>query len=108
MLLLSDWGFVFILVFIEASVQPATVTAEVTSEVVFECVADGYRSETFKYQWILDGTEIPDANNKTLVITADESSMYGCVVTNYLNMMANSNLAQLTVASNCVFVAAVL
>ena len=108
MLLLSDWGFVFILVFIEASVQPATVTAEVTSEVVFECVADGYQSETFKYQWILNGTQLLDANNKTLMIIADESGMYGCVVTNYLNMTATSKLAQLTVTSNCVFVAAVL
>ena len=75
-----------------------------STEVRFECVADGYQSETFKYQWTLNGSGIADANDKMLTVTADENGMYGCIVTNYWNMTANSNLAQLTVTSNCVFV----
>ena len=92
------------LVYIEASIHPNTKTAEMSTEVQFECVADGYQSETFKYQWTLNGNEIPVANTKTLTITADEDGMYGCIVTNYWNMTANSNPVQLTVTSNCVFV----
>ena len=75
-----------------------------STEVQFECVADGYRSETFKYQWTLNGSEIPDAIDRMLMVTADEDGMYGCIVTNYWNMTANSNLTQLTVTSNSVFV----
>ena len=70
----------------------------------FECVADGYQSETFKYQWTLNGSEIAGAIDKMLTVAADEDGTYGCIVTNYWNMTANSNLVQLTVTSNCVFV----
>ena len=91
------------LVFIEASVQPTSVTVEVTTGVVIKCVGDGYQPETFKYHWIFNDTIIPDANDKTLTITSvskNESGMYRCVVTNYLNMTAESVPAQLTVTSN--------
>ena len=96
------WVFIY-LVFIEASVRPTSVTVEVTTGVVFECVGDGYRPETFKYHWIFNNTIIPDANDKILTIMSvskNESGMYRCVVTNYLNMTAESVPAQLTVTSN--------
>ena len=95
------------LVFIEASIHPTTVTAEVTTEVHFECVADGYQSETFKYQWTFNNSEIPDANNKTLTFTSvseDDIGVYKCIVTNYLNMTAESAPVQLIVTSNDLFI----
>ena len=96
------WVFIY-LVFIGASVQPTSVTVEVTTGVVFECVGDGYQPETFKYQWIFNDTIIPAADDKTLTIMSvskDDSGVYSCVVINYLNMMAESVPAQLTVTSN--------
>ena len=95
------------LVYIEASVHSNTETAEVSTEVRFECVVDGYQSETFKYQWIFNDNEIAGANNKTLTfmsVSKDDGGVYTCIVTNYLNMTAESAPLQFTVTSNDLFI----
>ena len=95
--------YFFTLVFIEANIQPADVTAEVTTEVFFECVAEGYRPDTFKYQWMFNGNEIADATDNILIfssVSEDQNGMYKCVVINYWNMTTSSASAQLTVTSN--------
>ena len=77
-----------------------------STEVHFECVADGYQSETFKYQWIFNDSEITGANNKILTfmsVSKDDGGMYKCIVTNYLNMIAESAPLQFTVTSNDLF-----
>ena len=79
-----------------------------STEVHFECVADGYQSETFKYQWIFNDSEITGANNKILTfmsVSKDDGGMYKCIVTNYLNMIAESAPLQFTVTSNDLFIA---
>ena len=68
----------------------------------FTCVAVGYRSEHFRYQWRLNGTEIIDANNNTLDISSAEeihTGVYDCIVTNQWNDTSISTPAQLTVTS---------
>ena len=91
------------LAFIQANIEPAGVTVEVGTMVTFECVAEGYRPETFNYQWRHDNNDITDSNNKTLILTSvteDQDGSYECVVTNDWNMMAITPLAVLTVLSN--------
>ena len=95
--------YFFTLVFIEANIQPADVIAEVTTDVFFECVGEGYRPDTFKYQWMFNGTEIANATDNILMfssVSEDQNGMYKCVVINYWNMTASSASAQLTVTSN--------
>ena len=78
-----------------------------TTEVHFECVADGYQSETFKYQWIFNDSEIAGVNDKTLTfmsVSEDDIGVYKCIITNYLNMTAESAPVQFTVTSNDLFI----
>ena len=79
-----------------------------STEVHFECVADGYQSGTFKYQWIFNDSEIPVANNSTILtfmsVSKDDGGIYRCIVTNYLNMTAESAQLQFTVTSNDLFI----
>ena len=91
------------LAFIQANIEPTGVTVEVGTMVTFECVAEGYQSETFKYQWRRDNNDITDSNNKTLILTSvteDHSGSYECVVTNDWNVTATTPPAVLTVTSN--------
>ena len=92
------------LAFIQANIHPAIITAEVSTEAVFECLADGYQPHVmFGYQWIFNGTVIPNATNDMLILTSvyeDKEGSYECVVTNYWNITAKSTAAQLTVTSN--------
>ena len=91
------------LAFIQANIQPAGDTVEVGTMVTFECVAEGYQSETFKYQWRHDNNDISDSNNNMLILTSvteDHSGSYECVVTNDWNVTATSPPAMLTVTSN--------
>ena len=91
------------LAFIQANIQLSGDTVEVGTMVTFKCVAEGYQPETFKYQWIHDNNDLPDSNNKTLILTSvteDHSGSYECVVTNNWNMMTISPPAMLTVTSN--------
>ena len=95
--------YFFTSVFIEANIRPADVTAEVTTEVFFECAADGYRPNKFKYQWTFNGNEIADATDNILMfssVSEDQNGMYKCIVINYWNMTAGSASAQLIVTSN--------
>ena len=69
----------------------------------FECVAEGYQPDTFKYQWRFNNGVVANGNNKALMllsVTEDHSGMYECVVTNEWNVTAKSPPAQLTVTSN--------
>ena len=69
----------------------------------FECVAEGYRPDTFKYQWRFNNGMVANSSDKTLMlssVTEDHSGMYECVVTNYWNVTAKSPPAQLIVTSN--------
>ena len=95
------WVCIYV-AFIQANIEPAGVTVEVGTMVTFECVAEGYRPETFNYQWRYDSNDITDSNNKTLILTSvteDSNGNYECVVTNDWNVMATTPPAVLTVTS---------
>lgn len=69
----------------------------------FECVAEGYKSESFKYQWMFNDIKLPDVSDKTLMLTSvgeDMSGVYECVVINQWSVAVKSPSAQLTVTSN--------
>ena len=87
---------------ISASVSPALQSVEVTEVVQFTCETDGYRSDQFKYQWRINGTNIDGATDKVFTISSvseGDSGTYQCVVTNHWNDMNTSNPAQLIVTS---------
>ena len=95
------WVCIYV-AFIQAKIEPAGVTVEVGTMVTFECVAEGYQSETFNYQWRHDNNDITDSNNKTLILTSvtkDHNGNYECIVTNNWNVTATTPLAVLTVTS---------
>ena len=74
-----------------------------TNEILFECAADGYQPETFKYQWIFNGTNVSGAINKMLRIPSvseDNDGMYQCIVTNPWNIVARSTPARAIISSN--------
>ncbi|XP_065904697.1 receptor-type tyrosine-protein phosphatase F-like isoform X2 [Dysidea avara] len=88
---------------ISASVSPALQSVEVTEVVQFTCETDGYRSDQFKYQWRINGTNIDGATDKVFTISSvseGDSGTYQCVVTNHWNDMNTSNPAQLIVTRN--------
>ena len=90
------------LAFIQANIQPTGDTVEVGTMATFECVAEGYQSKTFKYQWRRNNNDIRDSNNKTLILTSvteDHSGSYECVVTNDWNVTATSPPAMLTISN---------
>jgi len=87
------------------SVSPALRSVEVTKMVQFMCVADGYRSDQFRYQWRINGTSIDGATDKVFSISSvseEDSGSYECVVTNHWNDMNVSSPAQLIVTSKTI------
>jgi len=69
------------------------------------CVADGYRSDQFRYLWRINGTHIDDATDKVFTIPSvseGDSGTYECVVTNHWNDMNTSNPAQLIITSKAI------
>ena len=96
------WVCIYV-AFIQATIELTNDTVEVGAMVTFECVAEGYQPETFKYQWRHDNNVIPANNDKTLILTSvtkDHSGSYECVVTNDWNVMATTPPAVLTVSGN--------
>ena len=89
--------------FIQVSIKPSdSVTVEVSTERQFNCVANGYQADMFMYQWRLNGTDISDATDKTLVILSvaeSDGGRYECTVTNHWGDMITSNTTELIVTS---------
>ena len=68
----------------------------------FTCKADGYQSDTFRYQWRLNQDDIDGATDKTYIISSvneTDRGMYECVVTNHWNEEDTSDPVQLNVTS---------
>lgn len=87
--------------FIQARIQPVTQSVEASTKAQFDCVANGYQSDTFEYQWKLNGKDVR-ANKKTLIIqNANESDggKYECIVTNKWGVVKISAPAQLVITS---------
>ena len=88
--------------FIQVSIEQSdSVAVEVSTEGRLNCVANGYQADMFMYQWRLNGTDINDATDKTLVIssaTESNGGRYECTVTNHWDETA-SNSTQLIVTS---------
>ena len=90
---------------INVLVSPAVHSVEVTEMVQLTCVADGYRSYQFRYQWRINGANIDNATDKVFTISSvseGDSGTYDCVVINYWNDMNTSNPAQLIVTSKAI------
>ena len=87
---------------IQVSIEPSdSVAVEVSTEGRLNCVANGYQADMFMYQWRLNGTDINDATDKTLVIssaTESDGGRYECTVTNHWGETA-SNSTELIVTS---------
>ena len=78
------------------------MVVEITTEGQLNCVANGYQAEMFMYQWRLNGTDISDATDKTLVIsstTESDRGRYECTVTNHWGEMITSDSTELIVTS---------
>ncbi|XP_065904635.1 receptor-type tyrosine-protein phosphatase S-like isoform X2 [Dysidea avara] len=87
---------------IEVSMIPPVHSVAVYDMVQFTCEADGYRSDQFKYQWGINGTNIDGATDKVFTISSvreGDSGTYQCVVTNHWNDKNTSNPAQLIVSN---------
>ena len=91
--------------FIQVSIEPSNlVTVEVSTEGRLNCVANGYQADMFMYQWRLNGVDINDATDKTLVISSvaeSDGGRYECIVTNHWGDMLTSNTTELILASKC-------
>ena len=85
---------------------PPVHSVAVYDMVQFTCEADGYRSDQFKYQWGINGTNIDGATDKVFTISSvreGDSGTYQCVVTNHWNDKNTSNPAQLIVSSKLLY-----
>ena len=88
---------------IQVSIEPSdSVAVEVSTEGRLNCVANGYQADMFMYQWRLNGTDINDATDKTLVIssaTESDGGRYDCTVTNHWGETITSDSTELLVTS---------
>ena len=88
--------------FIEATIKQSHQSAEVTTKVTFTCMASGYQSDMFSYQWRINQTDIDGATSSSYIIPSvneSEHGTYECVVTNHWNEMEVSAPVQLNVTS---------
>ena len=98
----------YVLIFIgviTVAIEPSDLTVvEVNTEAQFDCEASGYKSDVFMYQWKLNGTDIADATDTSLIISSADiihSGRYVCSVTNHWSEVEDSNPTDLIVTSKC-------
>lgn len=77
--------------------QPKSQPVRVGSIVTLRCKATGYPAP--QYQWLKDGTELPDGIDEELTfdpVTLQDSGIYVCIVSNRINA-EKSNKVELKV-----------
>ena len=71
---------------VQITEQPQSQPVRVGSTVTLRCKATGYPAP--QYQWVKDGTELPDGIDEELTfdpVTLQDSGKYVCIVSNRIN-----------------------
>ena len=82
---------------VQITEQPKSQPVRVGSTVTLRCKATGYPAP--QYQWVKDGTELPDGIDEELTfdpVTLEDSGKYVCIVSNRINA-EKSNKVELQV-----------
>ena len=72
--------------YVQITEQPQSQPVRVGSTVTLRCKATGYPAP--QYQWVKDGTELPDGIDEELTfdpVTLQDSGKYVCIVSNRIN-----------------------